>query len=347
MPKIECDRTLFFDLLGGTPDMEELEQLLPVAKAELDGHTDATIRFELNDTNRPDLWSTVGLARQLRTWRDGDTKHYDFAPPQDAGDPDNLDYVIEVDPKLEYLRPIIAGFEVEGPALDDRMLRELIQSQEKLCWNYGRKRHAISMGIYRSDRIRWPVRYMAVDPATTAFVPLGMERRMNLLEILREHPTGREYGAIVADRPLFPYLIDANERVLSFPPIINSADIGAVQVGDRRLFIELTGDNIYSVLTACAVVACDLDRLWLYNPAGACPLPLRYPAGAHIDYTILFPIRNRTRPRLCHAAAGTPDRCRFCIQCTRTYGRAVAHAHWSRCGRQYPSTATIFCTRSM
>ena len=282
MPKIECSSRLLFDLLGVQPDMAELERLLPAAKAELDGIDEdgATISFELNDTNRPDLWSTVGLARQLRSWRDGHSTQYDFT--SDASDEG---YVIEVDPKLEHIRPIIAGFDAQGPQLSDALLRELIQSQEKLCWNYGRKRRAISMGIYRSDRIRWPVRYSAVDPATTAFVPLDMERSMNLREILREHPKGREYGAIVADMSLFPYLTDADGRVLSFPPIINSADIGAVQVGDQRLFIELTGDNIYSICTACAVVACDLCDLGFRIT----PVRVQYPYDTPLGRALVTP----------------------------------------------------------
>ena len=73
MPKIEVNEKLFFNLLGTTLDYDELEARLTCGKAELDEKPDATlpeaertIKIELNDTNRPDLWSTAGIARQLR-----------------------------------------------------------------------------------------------------------------------------------------------------------------------------------------------------------------------------------------------------------------------------------------
>nr|HPO01809.1 phenylalanine--tRNA ligase subunit beta [Treponemataceae bacterium] len=73
MPKIEVNERLFFSLLGDTYDYQKLEDRLTCAKAELDEKPDMsvssdvrTIKIELNDTNRPDLWSTAGVARQLR-----------------------------------------------------------------------------------------------------------------------------------------------------------------------------------------------------------------------------------------------------------------------------------------
>ncbi|GHV81620.1 hypothetical protein AGMMS49991_01780 [Spirochaetia bacterium] len=53
-------------------------------------------------------------------------------------------------------------------------------------------------------------------------------------------------------------MVDAKGGVLSYPPIINSADIGAVQVGDTDLFVELTGTDQPSVTLAASIVACDL-----------------------------------------------------------------------------------------
>ena len=68
MPKIDVADGLLERFLGRPIDDAELEPLLSCAKAVLDERDlDAGIRrIELNDTNRPDLWSTAGLARQLR-----------------------------------------------------------------------------------------------------------------------------------------------------------------------------------------------------------------------------------------------------------------------------------------
>ena len=73
MPKIDVNEKLFFNLLGETYPYDILEDRLTCAKAELDekpdsavGENERIIKIELNDTNRPDLWSTAGLARQLK-----------------------------------------------------------------------------------------------------------------------------------------------------------------------------------------------------------------------------------------------------------------------------------------
>ena len=79
MPKIGVNEQIFFDLVEKQYDYETLEKELSYAKAELDelpSETEKekrTIKIELNDTNRPDLWSTAGLARLLRIHRTGRT----------------------------------------------------------------------------------------------------------------------------------------------------------------------------------------------------------------------------------------------------------------------------------
>ena len=56
---------------------------------------------------------------------------------------------------------------------------------------------------------------------------------------------------------MFPLLTDDSGEVMSMAPIINSATLGAVQVGDKDLMVELTGDNIDNLILAANIVACD------------------------------------------------------------------------------------------
>jgi phenylalanyl-tRNA synthetase beta chain len=143
----------------------------------------------------------------------------------------------------------------------------MIQTQEKLAWNYGRKRRTVSMGIYRTELIKWPIHYRAVPPDSVSFVPLQWDRPLTLREILVQHPKGREYGWIQENEPLHPLLLDVEGKILSYPPIINSADLGAVQVGDDNLFIEITGSDIYSVTLSASIVACDMaDQGYAIEP---------------------------------------------------------------------------------
>lgn len=264
MPKIEVNEQLFFNVLGNKYDYDTLEKKLTYAKAELDEKPDMTkseeervIKIELNDTNRPDLWSTNGVARQLKIHEGGKTVNYfDFLSTKD-----NLkDYkgrIVEVDPELKDIRPYMIAFEISGKPIDDPMLKDIIQTQEKLAWNFGRKRKSLSMGIYKIADIKFPVKYHAVDPDKTSFIPLGFEQPMTCRQILTDHPKGKDFGWILKDFKKFPLLSDAEGNVLSMAPITNSNGLGAVQVGDTGLMVEITGDNMENIMLAANIVACD------------------------------------------------------------------------------------------
>ncbi|HKJ86058.1 MAG TPA: phenylalanine--tRNA ligase subunit beta [Spirochaetia bacterium] len=259
MPKIELFQKTLFDYMGTTMPDDELESLLEAAKGEIDEPVDAEgiMKIELNDTNRPDLWSTAGLGRALRIYLGGEIPTYDFlSRGEDVRNA--AERRVIVDAGLKEYRPYIAAFAVSGKPIDEPALKDLIQSQEKLCNNFGQRRKSIAMGVYRTSLMTFPVHYKAVDPEATRFVPLGEEREMNLREIIADHPKGQEFGPIVADFPTMPFLVDAKHEVLSFPPVINSARVGAVEVGDEELFVELTGTDLESLLLACSIIACDL-----------------------------------------------------------------------------------------
>lgn len=253
MPKISVSKRLLYSLLAGTPNAAALEPMLVCAKAELDGEDETSFKVELNDTNRPDLWTTAGLARQLALTKYGKAlPEYKFftAPPA-------KDKHIIADASVKPVRPFVAGFIMRGKTVDAELLEELIQMQEKLCENFGRRRKALAIGLYREDKISWPVTYRAEDPASSRFTPLGESREMTLSDIAAEHPKGKEYGHLLRGLSRYPLLRDAKNHVLSMPPVINSAYLGAVQAGDSALFVECTGESQEMLLLACAIFACD------------------------------------------------------------------------------------------
>jgi len=146
-------------------------------------------------------------------------------------------------------------------------LGQLIQTQEKLADIYGHKRKTVSIGLYQLQRIRFPVTYELVKPDEARFTPLGMETVMTLSEILMVHPKGLEHGHILAGHERIPILRDAAQQVLSFPPIINSREIGEVQIGDHELFIEVTGTDLSMVALALNIFAANLaDRGAVITP---------------------------------------------------------------------------------
>jgi phenylalanyl-tRNA synthetase beta chain len=273
MPKIEVNEAVFFALAGRRwEEREAFEEALTCAKAELDEDSDKRLppeerilKIELNDTIRLDLWATAGCARQLRLHNGGARPEYPFF--SSPGNPRRTNRKVRVEASVAKVRPYLAGFIASGKPITDASLRDMIQTQEKLAWNFGRKRRTISMGLYRIAVIAWPIHYRAVDPDSVAFVPLQWETPLTLREILAQHPKGREYAFIQEHEPLHPLLVDDGGAVLSYPPIINSADLGAVQVGDRDLFVELTGTDQPSVTLAASIVACDLaDQGYTIDP---------------------------------------------------------------------------------
>ena len=297
MPKIEVNEKVFYTLASpdGKPwaDKDAFEEALTCAKAELDEDSDKSLpaservlKIELNDTNRPDLWGTAGCARQLRVYNDGKIPEYPF-----FSRPNNIQkaaHKVKVEQSVQKVRPYLAGFIASGKAISDPALRDMIQTQEKLAWNFGRKRRTISMGLYRIAKINWPIIYKGVDPDSVSFVPLQWETSLTLREILKQHPKGKEYAFIQEHEPIHPLLTDSKGGVLSYPPIINSADLGAVQVGDTDIFVELTGTDISLVTLAASIVACDLAD----NGFKIEPVEVEYefdtPFGRNVVYPYYF-----------------------------------------------------------
>ena len=286
MPKIDVNENLFFAVMGRIYSKPELDELLVVAKAELDEWTPGSgvMRVELNDTNRPDLWSTLGLARQLSIYLTGKMPSYPFFSRAGAMQK-TAERRVLVDKGLAGIRPFIASFVAEGKEVTDALLREIIQSQEKLCGNFGRKRATIAMGVSRADLVTWPVHYYAADPDTTHFVPLDFPKSLSMRQILTQHPKGKDYGHIVSKYKKFPLLSDDKGEVLTFPPVINSARIGGVKPGDRRLFIDLTGPDLDIILTACAIAACDFADMGFQ----ILPVSVEYETDTRYGRTISTP----------------------------------------------------------
>jgi phenylalanyl-tRNA synthetase beta chain len=270
MPTIDIRISDLASLLSRALEREALEESLKLVKGELkefDPEADSA-KIELNDSNRPDLWSPEGIARQVRWVESGQKLGYPFfaIESQPAGS-------ILVSKEIQNVRPFIAACAVRGIRVTEEVLVQLIQTQEKLAEIFGRKRRSVSIGLYRLERIAFPIRYDLVDPDKTRFIPLGFSEEATLREILNRHPKGIAYGGALRKHSRLPILIDARERILSLPPIINSREIGEVQVGDSELLVETTGEDLRMTILALNIFACNLiDRGGTVEP-----ISVRYP----------------------------------------------------------------------
>lgn len=286
MPKIEVNDKFFFKCLGREYTSDELEEIFPKAKAELDDYNkdEGVLKIELNDTARPDLWSASGVARSLRLATGKKIKKYTYLSSKgDTKDSGKRQFI--VDENYPRYRQYSIAFAASGKPISEDVLKALIQTQEKICMNYGRKRKLIAMGIYKSDSITYPVHYGSADPDKTMFVPLHEDRNMTLREILKEVQKGKEYGAIIENELRFPFLFDDKGEALSMPPIINSNTVGAVEVGDKNLFVEMSGPNLKMLLLAANIVAADMADLGFE----ILPVKVKFPYKTEFGQTITVP----------------------------------------------------------
>ena len=282
MPTISIFQQDFSQLVGQPVSMSDLEQWMPLVKGEVKDVSSETgeVRVELQDTNRPDLWCVEGIARQIRSVLTGNLTPYTFFSTRGRAK-----RCIQVMSGMENVRPYVAACASLGPPVTSQSLEQCIQTQEKLADAFGRKRETVSIGLYRLSSIEFPVTYGLVKPNEVRFTPLGFDEKMTPHEILTVHPKGLEYGSILASCEQLPLLWDTNGQVLSFPPIINSRELGEVQIGDTELLVEVTGTDLAMVILALNIFASNLaDR-----GANIEPIDMVYPYETGMGKTVKTP----------------------------------------------------------
>ena len=257
MPTIEVDLDDLEKLLGiELPrTAEELTDVLSYVKGEAKSLDSQEPRIEFKDSNRADVWSVEGLARALRGYLGLETGPKNYNIKGSSG------VVVHVDPKLRNIRPYIGCSVLKGVKLTDVAIRQIMHFQDKMDQTYGRNRRRTSIGLYDFDLISPPLRYGVARPKEVSFVPLDFSEKMTLKEILEKHPKGAEYGHIVHGHTVYPIFVDSEDKVLSFPPVINSNDLGHVTPETENVLVEVTGTALGTVLNTLTNVTLSLaDR---------------------------------------------------------------------------------------
>ncbi|WP_456366304.1 phenylalanine--tRNA ligase subunit beta [Thermococcus sp.] len=250
MPKFDVSKSDLEGLIGKSFTVEEWEDLFLYAKCELDDvweeNGEIYFKADSKDTNRPDLWSAEGIARQIR-WALGIEKGL---PGYNV---EKSDVTVYVDEKLKDIRPYGVYAIVEGLKLDEEALKQMINLQEKVALTFGRRRREVAIGVFDFDRVKPPLYYRAAEK-TEKFVPLGFTEELTLEEILEKHEKGREYGHLIKDKPYYPLLVDSEDKVLSMPPVINSEITGRVTTETKNVFVDVTGWDLRKIMLALNVV---------------------------------------------------------------------------------------------
>jgi phenylalanyl-tRNA synthetase beta chain len=258
MPTIDVDYEEFERLLGMrfNRDFEKVNDVLAFVKGEvkLFDEKEGMMNVEIKDTNRPDTWNIEGLVRALKGFTGIQTGLREYALEGPVAD-------VHVDARLDGIRPFIGCAIIKGLRLSDKIIRGLMHLQDKLDQTYGRNRQKTSIGLYNLDLIKLPLQYGVAKPNEVSFTPLGFAEKMTLGEMLEKHPKGLEYGHIVKGHAVYPILLDSHKTPLSFPPIINSNDLGRITEDMHNVLVEVTGTWHETVLNVLKIVTLSLiDR---------------------------------------------------------------------------------------
>jgi len=216
----------------------ELEEKITEMGTPVEESNENEISFEIFP-NRPDLLSLQNFSCAVNQFngKKGVVKFKIYLPKKD--------YKVIIEKQVKQVRPYTSCAIVKGIDFDDDKIKEIIDIQEKLHNSIGRKRKKIAIGIYPLEKIKFPIRFTAKKPEDIMFIPLEFSRQMNGRQILRQHPTGREYAELLKDSKVYPVFIDADGKVLSMPPIINSEETGRITEKTKGIFIECSGHNLY------------------------------------------------------------------------------------------------------
>jgi len=251
MPVITVDRNDFCKLVGKDIPMQVIEERLPMLGVGWESKEKDEFNVEINP-NRPDMLSVEGLARAFSSFMEIQTGLKKYKA-------EKSEYMVKVDPLTKSIRPFIVCAAVTGMTFTDDLIKSLMQIQEKLHITHARKRRKAAIGVHDLDKIKFPLFYTVKDPSYK-FIALGETREMALDDILRHTPKGKDYGWVLKGKEKYPILMDAEEKVMAMPPIINSI-YTMVDENTKNLFIDVTGTDEKTINEILNIVVTSLaDR---------------------------------------------------------------------------------------
>ncbi|MBR9676860.1 phenylalanine--tRNA ligase subunit beta [Candidatus Woesearchaeota archaeon] len=267
MPTITLNRKVFEKLVGSKLSEEKLVDRITYLGASVEEITADEIKLEI-EPNRPDWLSEQGFARAFSSFIGKKTglKNYKIIPSGQK---------LTLERSLQGIREHTACAIVKGLTFDGEKIRELIQIQEKLHVSFGRNRKRVAIGIYPLEHITMPITFKALEPKKIKFQPLEHSRELDANQILAQHPAGREYAHLLEGLKKYPLFVDAKNKVLSMPPIINSHDTGKISTSTKEVFIECSGHHFESLsqalnilVTTMAEMGGQVYSMTLYYPGG-------------------------------------------------------------------------------
>ncbi|XP_073724006.1 leucine-rich repeat-containing protein 47 [Misgurnus anguillicaudatus] len=165
---------------------------------------------------------------------------------------------VKVSPGVKDVRPYIVCCIVKGMNLrQGNALKRFLVAQTKLHDEICAKRTTATIATHDLALVKAPLLYDVRPPHTMSIVPLGRKeiKAADLLKQLqqeadeqrkqkkRQNVSGlHKYLQLLDGKDLYPCLVDAEDHVISFPPITNS-DKTKIKKTTRELFLEVTSST--------------------------------------------------------------------------------------------------------
>jgi phenylalanyl-tRNA synthetase beta chain len=245
MPVIELSYSRLQKLIGKV-SKKQISDSLPFLGLDIESEDKDLVRIEYSP-NRPDYSTDYGIALGLQGLLGIKTGLVKLTIKK------SKNYSISVKPTVSKIRPFVTGIIAKNGKIDDKTIKQLMTMQEDLHFGIGRKRKKSSIGIHDLDKISFPLIYTTVS-RNHKFIPLNSEKDLSISEIINDTETGKDYGHLLGQSSQVPIIIDANQKTVSFPPIINAA-ITTVTTKTKNLFVEVTGINKDDAEDMLSVVA--------------------------------------------------------------------------------------------
>ncbi|PVU91920.1 hypothetical protein BB561_004122 [Smittium simulii] len=189
--------------------------------------------------NRYDLLCFEGISRALAIYL-----QQQESPVYKLTTPDRMEQ-LTVKPSTTQIRPVAVAAILRNITFDSKIYKSFIDLQDKLHANLGRKRNLVSIGTHDLDTIKGPFEYSARKPTDIKFVPLNKDKSYDAVELMQLYESDlhlKKFLHIIKDSPVYPLMTDADDTVLSMPPIING-DHTKITLDTKNVFIEITAKD--------------------------------------------------------------------------------------------------------
>ncbi|KUI64085.1 Phenylalanine--tRNA ligase beta subunit [Cytospora mali] len=249
MPTITVDKYALYEALGQKFTKQEFEDLCFDFGIELDEDTEederpAGVPPELKieiPANRYDMLCFEGIQLMLNIFRSKTPiPNFRVVEPKDG----NVQ-TLTIKANTKQVRPYAAGAILRNITFTQQSYDSFISLQDKLHMNLARQRTLVAIGTHDLDTIQGPFTYDALPPNDIKFIPLNQQKSMTATELMTFYEKDKHLGKylhIIKDAPVYPVMLDANNVVMSMPPIING-EHSKITLNTKNIFIDLTATD--------------------------------------------------------------------------------------------------------